>query len=435
MVVVKDLSRFGREHIKTDAYIRNIFPSLKVRFLAVADSYDSLYANEGERHLLIPVKNFINDHYARDISIKIRSSQEAMRREGICAGAYVPYGYQKKQGRLYPDAESAVVVKLIFLLKLEGESAGGIAKRLHSWGISSPAELRRERGSAYYTGFQVNHVAEWSGVSVDRILKDRVYTGTLEQGKRMRISYKVRTVVSVPKERWSVAEKVHHAIISEREYELVQQLSLLDMRRAPKQEKVYLFSGLLFCGDCGRMMTRRTRDSKGKKEGDYLCSNYNKGGNCTRHAISEKIVLEIVWELVQRYWERDKLILEEMQQKYQSRRKREKSIWDIFLQKNLERQKRYQKRIEQVNEDFSKGMIGKQEYEQYRSVYQKEQKRMEEAVLFCKEEKNRREECEKREEMERLFVVLLVERMEVYEGKKVVVWFWFRMDKAGVMEI
>ena len=180
MVAVKDLSRFGREHIKTDTYIQKIFPSLGVRFLAAADAYDSLFAKEGEQNLLLPIKNFINDQYARDISIKIRSSQEAMRRAGICAKAYVPYGYQKKQGKLYPDLESARVVRLIFLLKLEGESANRIAKRLNTWGISSPAEFRRERGSSYYTGFQEQEVAKWSGGSIDRILKDCVYTGVLE---------------------------------------------------------------------------------------------------------------------------------------------------------------------------------------------------------------------------------------------------------------
>lgn len=430
MVVVKDLSRFGREHIKTDVYIQKIFPSLGVRFLAVMDSYDSLYAKEGEQQLLIPVKNFINDHYARDISLKIRSSQETMRREGIYAGAYVPYGYQKKQGRLCPDVESALVIKLIFLMKLEGESAKEIAKRLHRWGIPSPAEFRRERGEAYFTGFQVQKVAEWSGMSVDRILKDRVYTGTLEQGKRMRISYKVRMVISVPKERWSVVKGTHCAIISEREYKLVQQLSLLDMRRAPEQTSVYRFSGLLFCRDCGRSMTRRTGRSKDKRKSYYLCSSYNKGEGCTRHSISEELVFQMVWNMVQLYKNRYQLIEEKIIYDNWNRGKQERSIWDLFIQKNLERIEKYKKRLEQVEEDFYKGFLNRQEYESYQCIYRNEQKRMEQAVILCKQEKKRREEDGSWEKImpERLLFVLLIKGIQVYEGKKISIRFRFQMD-------
>ena len=428
MVVVKDLSRFGREHIKMDAYIRKIFPSLGVRFVAVADSYDSLFAKEGEQNLLIPVKNFINDSYARDISIKIRSSQEAMRREGICIGAYVPYGYQKKQGQLYPERESAAVVKLIFLLKLEGESASGIAKKLNQWGIFSPAEFRRKRGSAYYTGFQEREVAQWEGGSVDRILKDRVYTGVLEQGKRMRISYKVREVVSVPKEKWSVTENAHPAIISEREYRLVQQISLLDMRRSPKQKGVYLFSGLLFCGDCKRMMTRRSGRSKKKQEGYYICSAYNKGEGCSRHSISEERLVQMLWlvlqlqspiELFLNWLKKGKTII-----------RKGRNIWDDFISENLKNMEKRKQRIEEVEKDFQKGILDQEEYLQYRTVYLKEQEKLEQAVQLCKKEKDKREKEQKQGKiiLDRLFYLLLIEKIEIYQEKKIKIWFRFQMD-------
>lgn len=430
MVVVKDLSRFGREHIQTDAYIQKIFPSLGVRFLSVTDSYDSLLAKEGERHLLIPVKNFINDCYAQDISIKIRSSQEAMRKEGICVAAYVPYGYQKKQGKLFPDAESSLVVKLIYLMKLEGESVGGIAKKLHLWGIPSPTEFRKERGSAYYSGFQMQKIAKWSGGSVDRILKDRVYTGTLEQGKRMRISYKVRHVVSVSKEKWSVVKKSHSAIIAEDEYELVQQISLLDIRRAPERKKMYLLSGFLFCADCKRGMTRRTGRSLNQRRNYFLCSGYNKGEACTRHTIAEEVICQMVWQMIEWYCHPLKAVLEKMYQEYWKKKEGETSIWDIFIQKNQKRLQRYQERLKQVETDFYKGELDPLEYDRYRKTYQQEQQRMKEAILFCKWEKMHREKAGiwGNPTEERLLLVWLIRRIEVSEEKKVTIWFRFQMD-------
>lgn len=428
MVVVKDLSRFGREHIQTDAYIRKIFPSLGVRFLAVADSYDSLFAKEEEQNLLIPIKNFINDSYARDISIKIRSSQEAMRREGICAGAFVPYGYRKEQGRLCPEAESAVVVKLIYLLKLEGKSAGHIAEKLNQWGISSPAEFRRERGSVYYTGFQEYETAKWTGTSVDRILKNRVYIGVLEQGKWKRISYKVQTVIAVPEEKWSRTEGAHPAIISEEAYQLVQKISGLDMRQAPRQNSLDRLSGLLFCGDCKRAMVRRSGHAKRKREDYYICSGYNKGEGCSRHSILADRLFQIVWSVIA-------CSSKGMEQMQKLREKRGRNIWDIFIQNSEKKIEKYKKRLEQAEEDFNRGILNTEEYQRYRTVYLEGQKKQRQAVFLCKQEKSRREEEDKqgREWKEivpdRLLCLLLIEKIEIGEEKKIKIWVRFRMDR------
>ena len=425
MVVVKDLSRFGREHIKTDTYIQKIFPSLGVRFLAAADSYDSLFAKEGEQNLLLPVKNFINDQYARDISIKIRSSQEAMRRTGICAKAYVSYGYQKKQGRLYPDLESARVVRLIFLLKLEGKSANEIAKQLNIWGISSPAEFRREQGHPYYTGFQEQEIARWSGRSVDRILKDSVYTGVLEQGKRKRISYKVQKVVWTKKEEWSVVKGTHTAIISKATYQLVQQISLLDLRRASGQSEPYLFSGLLFCKDCGRAMIRRNGSLKGST---YLCSSYQKGLGCSRHAVLEIQIFQIVLSILEPYQSQFLAAEKTMQEKAQKRRKNK--IWNIFIEKNLEKIERYKRRMEQAKEDFLQGKLQQSDYMQYQDIYLKEQEYLKQANFLCEQEKRKREIENQRSKAipDRLWVVLLIDKIEIFQKKKIRISFRFRMD-------
>jgi len=423
MVAVKDLSRLGREHIQTDAYIQKIFPSLGVRFLAVMDSYDSLYAKEGEKQFLIPIKNFINDQYARDISIKIRSSQEAMRKEGLCTGAIVPYGYQKENKKLFPDQTSAVVVRLIFLKKLEGESAKKIAEDLNGWGIPSPTEYRREKGSSYYSGFQCQEVAKWSGMSVAEILKNHVYIGILEQGKRMRISYKVRKVVAVPKEKWSIVKGAHQAIISKEEFDLVSQLSSLDLRRAPGQTELYPFSGLLFCGDCKRAMIRRTGYGK-KGRACYLCSNYNKGNGCTRHTIFEDVLFALIQIIFQNDRKAVQIAWEESNLK---RKQKEESFWKDLIQKNQERERKYQYRINQAEKDFQEGKIGKKEWKQYQAVYLKQIEWEKKAVLLCEQELKHQKRKEDAEEiiLSHSFLVWLIKRIEIYDGKKVKIQFRF----------
>ena len=142
-VIVKDLSRLGRDYIEAGRLIQKTFPALCVRFIAITDHYDSLTAGYNEFSLVLPVKNFVNDSYCRDISCKVRSHQTAKRERGEFTGAFPVYGYRKdpgRKGRLVPDAYAAQVVRDIFAWRLEGISAAAIARRLNEFGILSPME-------------------------------------------------------------------------------------------------------------------------------------------------------------------------------------------------------------------------------------------------------------------------------------------------------
>ena len=172
-VIVKDLSRFGRDYIEAGRLIQKIFPSACVRFIAVTDHFDSLTASYGETALMLPVKNFINDSYSRDISVKVRSQQKIKRENGEFIGAFCMYGYKKserKKNMLVPDEYAAYIVQWIFHWKLEGYSNSAIAERLNRYGVLSPMEYKRLRGERYLTGFATGMWAQWSAVAVKRIL-------------------------------------------------------------------------------------------------------------------------------------------------------------------------------------------------------------------------------------------------------------------------
>lgn len=184
--IVKDLSRFGRDHLKAGEYIERIFPFLGVRFIAINDHYDSLHHNQNSDGLLIPFKNLVNQMYSMDISQKTSSRLKLKREQGEFIGGNPVYGYKRSpddRHQLVIDEPATSVVRDIFQWRLEGLSADRIALRLNQKGIPSPAGYKQKSGSAYSCHFQQKEAPVWFARSVIRILRNRVYTGTLEQGK------------------------------------------------------------------------------------------------------------------------------------------------------------------------------------------------------------------------------------------------------------
>jgi len=204
-VVVKDLSRFGRNYIESGRYIEKIFPMLGVRFIAINDNYDSLIGKSQTDEIVIPFKNLINDAYCRDISIKIKSHLDVKRRKGEFIGSFTVYGYKKDERNhnlIIVDEYAARIVSNIFSWKIAGMSQQGIADRLNDMGVLSPAEYKKSCGSNYRAKFQTKSKASWSAVAVTRILTNENYTGTLIQGKYTTPNYKVKKTVVKNEEDW-----------------------------------------------------------------------------------------------------------------------------------------------------------------------------------------------------------------------------------------
>lgn len=280
-VIVKDLSRLGRNYIEVGELMDVIFPRCKVRLIAVNDHYDSLNPRTESDEIIIPFKNLINEQYLRDFSIKIRSNLDVKRKKGDFVAAFASYGYMRDENdkhRLVIDEHAAGVVRDIFRMKIGGMSQQKISDRLSEIGEPSPAEYKKRRTN-YTAQFQTHLRASWSAVAVGRILRNPVYIGTLVQGIQTTPNYKLKKRIVKPEDEWHIAPESHEPIISRNDFETVKKLLLQDTRTAPDKNTVYPLSGMMFCGDCGNNMVRKNAGQYRY----YTCAANKAGKGCTAH--------------------------------------------------------------------------------------------------------------------------------------------------------
>lgn len=318
-VIVKDLSRFGRNYVGVGEYLEHVFPLLNVRFISVSDSVDSYLDPRSVNNLVVPFKNILNDEYARDISNKVRASLDLKRRQGKFIGSFASYGYRKDpddHSRLLIDEAAAAVVRDIFNWFIGGTSVLGIAKRLNEQGVPNPSAYKRQQGMNYRHPTSDRLDDLWPDSSVRRILRNPLYTGTMVQGKNRMKSYKLHISEAVPEDEWITVAQTHEAIIPIELFDKAQALFERDTRTAPTQPKVYLFSGFLRCADCGKAMNRKLISQPHRDYYYYICSTFKKqhSGACTKHTIRsdrlEQAVLETLRSQIALAVEMDELIAE-----------------------------------------------------------------------------------------------------------------------------
>lgn len=445
-VIVKDLSRFGRNYIEAGRYIEKIFPMMGVRFIAVTDGYDSLN-NAGGSEMMVPFKNLINDAYSRDISIKIRSNLEVKRKRGEYIGAFVSYGYRKSEedkNRIVVDEYAAGVVKDIFRMKLLGMSQQAIADTLNEKGILPPLAYKNSIGIRLKTSFDMGETPEWNPVSVTRVLKNELYTGVLIQGKQTTPNYKVKTRVMKPESQWARIEDSHEAVISRQDFDLVQELLRLDTRCTPGSDRVYPLAGVLVCGDCMEGMVRRTVPANGKQYVYYVCSaNKKNKQECSSHRISESDLTGAVLKSIQLHVSEmlgicnASALLDELQWKQAGIEKYEERI-------RLEKEKKARTDARKLHlyEDFKDGLLTKQEYMQMKEEYTSQSAISEKAIIsyeneveLLKNNKGSRQEWidtfkkyENITELDRAVVAALVKQVRVYDKKRIEVVFNFQEE-------
>ncbi len=300
-VIVKDLSRLGREYIETGRYLRKIFPSYGVRFIAINDNIDT--AQDSGDYLIVSVKSVLNDAYCRDISVKTRTALAVKRERGDYVGAVPIYGYVKdpeNRNRLVIDPHPAAIVAEIFAQKLKGMSTQTIASHLNTLGVLSPLSYKKDRGLPTPTGgFGDNPDAKWTASTILRILQDETYTGTLLQGKIGTHNYKVKDRIHRPEAEWLRAEHAHEAVVTQEDFEIVQRLLRTDTRSAPGSDTVPVLSGLLICGCCGATMTRKTNTVKGKQYHYYYCRTTKKNGCTHPVTLKESEIFSYILESIQ----------------------------------------------------------------------------------------------------------------------------------------
>ena len=452
-VIVKDLSRFGRNHIEMGKYLQQIFPFMGVRFIAINDNYDSLYSDPSTDNLIIPIKNLMNDSYCSDTSMKIRSYLDVARKNGKCVNSFAVYGYKKDpddKHHLIVDEPAAIIVQDIFNKKLEGMSLLAIADQLNFEGVPSPLEYKKMCGEKLYCGFQSKNRALWTAKAVGRIIHNAVYIGRLEQGKRVRPNYKIKKSILRDESEWICVENAHQAIISEKDFNIANDLILSDTRIAPGAEKTYIFSGLVFCGDCKQGMVHRVVDSGGKKYDYYICSTYRLDTKaCSMHNISEKALFKIVETAVKNEIQAV-LKLKEMLD-YISTLPR-KSFEAIKLDQQLVELNKELKHNEHFKtsafEKYIDGTISEDMHREYTAIYDKKcseirsaiEKRQQ-AINEIMENQTPKTEwidyfIENRniEHLDRLLLVRMVKRIYIHSTKRIEIVFHHETDFKSAME-
>ena len=443
-VIVKDQSRFGRDYIDVGKYKEKIFPKLGVRFITINEGYDSLSATSSD-DLAFTINSFVYDFYIRDISTKIRTNLTAKKQNGEYAGAFVAYGYVKDsddKSKLVVDPFAADVVRDIFRWKIEGLSPQNIAVRLNELGIPSPAEYKKLSGSNYKTSFQTSSKAIWSHVSVRRILKNEIYLGVMIQGKRTTPNYKTKTVVTKAESEWLRVEGTHEAIISVRDFELVQELLRDDTHCRTGDVTVPVYAGRIYCGDCGAAAVRKTVSYAGKRYVYYVC-NANKHDKtvCSRHSIREDVLDRVIYQTVRHQID---LLLDVDK----ALRQFENLSWEKHKLKQLDASIEIQEEVVRKNntlrlgiyEDLRAGLLDRSEYE---SLKKELAERIAEATAAIEKlNKEKREildgvskqqswieqfrQYENVTELTRPMVIHLIERINIFEDSHIEIVFRHR---------
>lgn len=304
-VITKDLSRLGRNYLKTGELIEITFPENNVRYIAINDNVDTA---SGDNEFT-PLRNWVNEFYARDTSKKIRAvkHEKAMRGERV-NGEY-PYGYlpdPDNRNHLIPDPETAHVVKKIFEMYVSGARFADIQDWLRENKICTISELRHRRGSnCHYPRPHPDCVYNWATLSIERILSAREYTGTLVTNKTTRVSYKIKRMKINGDDERFFFPNAHEPLVDKETFELAQKRLATRNRPVKREKKIDLFSGLMFCGDCGGKMYTLHCSEDSRRNG-YTCGNYRNQkrvaqlSRCTIHFVLQRIVIELVLEDLKR---------------------------------------------------------------------------------------------------------------------------------------
>ena len=388
-IIVKDLSRFGRNYIEVGRYLQMIFPVLGVRLIAINDNFDTSNEWQNGDSLTVPMKNLINDIYCKDISTKVSTQLAAMRKRGECTSAFVPYGYKKdpkNHSKLTVDDETAPTVKQIFIWKLEGYGNHTIARKLNEQGVLSPYEYRVGKGDKMNCGFKQNDKALWAAGSVYNILHNECYTGTIVQGKWRKMDYRSKEKVLLPKEEWTRVEGTHEAIIDTELFDMVQKIMQKEMKMTDG-ECAEMLSGFLFCGECGRQMTLQPSYYKGKKYRYYTCKDCRDEGRKTKRVSETKAytaILEAIRKMAEIAVRVEKLVDEADSLPEQSREVARLDGQMVQLQEEMDR---YARLKSGLYEDYSSGILSREEYMDYSQMYKKKIDNAKESLRRVAEER------------------------------------------------
>lgn len=447
-VIVKDLSRFGRDYIDTGKYLERYFPDNDVRFISITDNIDSL---KQAYDMLLPIKNIFNEQYARDISRKVHASMQTKQKAGEFIGAFASYGYRKSpanKNKLVIDEYATGIVRRIFYMYISGTGKNSIATALNREGIVCPSEYKKLNGENYKNSHRLESTSYWTYSTINRILQNEMYAGNMVQGRKTQRMLSKQHALD--KEDWIVVENTHEAIIDKETWEKVQSLLKHRTRNVDLNTNVGIFAGFLKCGDCGRSLVKKNGMS-GHGEGsiNYYCGTYVRSGRqyCTQHLMPHKILQKIILEdlrtIIQSIDDLQKVI--KQNQTTAVTVKRETDNEKIRLNAELDKVQKLKKFI---YEDYRNELISKEEFVAYRQDYLKKEE------LLTKQIKNteRQQDAEAIpdifenpwitqllelgyvEDLDRDIVVEMIHEVKVYESHKIKITYNFTNELESLFQ-
>lgn len=379
-VIVKDLSRFGRDYLETGQYLERYFPEHNIRFISVVDGIDS---EKRQYDLMMPIKNLFNEQYARDISKKVHAAVRTKQEAGQFIGAFASYGYQKSpdnKNKLVLDPYAAEIVKKIFAMYGEGYSKNHIARWLNEHHILCPSEYKKQNGERYRNGNCLKSTAYWTYSTVYKILQNEMYVGNMVQGKKYQEMH--RKQKTTKKEEWVVVKQTQEAIIDQETWDRTQRLLQKQTRVMGRKGKNNRFAGLLRCADCGRMLVKKGEGTKSR----YYCGTYIRSGRayCTPHIVPYTALMEVIqsdfetiFPVVLEEWKKIREnVLEEKKKKREIRYRKVEAEYEKVLRMKRE-----------IYEDFKKGILTEEERGSYSEMYRKKEQLLREEMDSLAENK------------------------------------------------
>lgn len=300
-LIVKDMSRLGREYLEVGRLTEIVFPSYGVRFIAMNDGVDSLYGDNE----FTPFKNIINEWYAKDCSKKGKASARIKAESGARVASRPPFGYQKDpddpKRKIIPDEETSPIVQKIFSLCMSGKGPSQIANQLKEEQIPIPAYFYYKKNGVEITGFDAENPYDWKQSTIARMLENEVYLGHTINLKYTTLSYKNKKRVERPKSEQVRIDNTHEALIDRTTWDIVQEIRKHKRRRANMAEQ-NIFSGLIYCKDCGTTMVLHRAHTMDAVKNNFTCRTYKKKGKdvCTGHFIREVQLAEIILDDLRR---------------------------------------------------------------------------------------------------------------------------------------
>lgn len=386
-VIVKDMSRLGRDYLKVGYYSEVYFGEAGVHFIAVNDNVDNTIENDSD---FTPFRNIMNEWYAKDTSKKVRAVIRAKGMSGKSTCNCPPYGYIKDEnGNWLVEKEAAEIVKKIYRLCIEGYGPMQISKKLNAQKAISPVVWKNKVGWKYKLE-KVDHPELWTVSAIRRILSNPIYLGNTVNFRTKKKSYKSHSVVYLPKDEWVIFEDTHEAIIDRDTFDTVQKLREGVRRRVSIDGEMSIFSGLLYCADCGaKMYLNRHR---GSEKDAFNCASYRKEKErtCTSHYITLHAIEDIVLYDLQRVLGMAKGKETEFVSMLQEKNKKmTKSDLSEKTKECDEAEKRIavlDRIIQNLYEDKVSGTLSEERFIKLSKNYESEQAELTDKVKFLKEE-------------------------------------------------